>query len=271
MAATKRLDVEPYHPAGMASCHYGPKDGLGGVTLSIPLGERVLDLAQLIGGSYAKNGKDVTMGSDTAFFLSSGSEASIAVAHGRTQFVITWRPLSTGPGDLAGQQQLTTLAEAVATTMPTDLALPQQDIGNDYLGEAVDDELRGVADIVGGSATMSRGSTNSDTLNCDYLGPVGIVKASATRDDDRFIDDQIGVLRKRPQDLVSPPIHDDVEVERVGLARFKADGYLRHCCSMRFEFRPVNESTDHSGVFSSAQREFIASFVEAARNWRDRS
>ena len=259
MRVTKRLDVSKFHPAGMASCHYGPKDDLGGVVLSVPIGGPVPEVADLIGGRRARNSQDVTVDSDNAFFVRSETESAIAVDHGSTQFVLTWTPLLGAPNEMVTQQQLVILARIVARKLPMNLVLPQQDIAPECA------DVQAIEHIVGGHVAMARGSANSDTLNCHYLGPTGILRASATREADRFVSDQIRILRSGSRNLVDPPVDDDAVLEVLSRSSMYIEGYLAGCCSLKFEHRAVNDAMDYSGEFSAAQRQFVTSFIAAAR------
>jgi hypothetical protein len=259
--ATRHLDDSSFHPAGMASCHYGTKDQLDAVQLSIPLGEPALDIARLVGGAYAKDGKDLVIGSDKAFLLSSAGEASIAVGHGQTQFVIDWHPLANAPADHISQQQLTALAGSVAVKLPTRLTLPQTDIDPVCAG------VNEAEQVVGGQAIMARGSANSDTLNCDYLGSDGVVQATAITEPARSIEGGIRVQRKSPQDIIEPPIADDAVISELSHSHLNLDGFIQQCCSLRIKYRSVNDAVDHNGAFDQAERRFVTSFVNVARAW----
>lgn len=262
--ATKRLDDSKFHKAGMASCYYGPKDDLGGVVLSVPIGGRVPEVAALVGGRRVRNGHDVTVDSDNAFFVYSESESVIAVDHGSTQFVLRWRPLLGAPTEVATQQQMVALARTVARKLPTDFVLPQHDIPPECAG------VQGTEHIVGGPVSMARGSADSDTLNCHYLGPTGIVRADATKEADQFVTDQIRIMRASSRNLVDPPVDDDAALSVLSSSSMYLEGYLAHCCSLEFEHRAINDALDYSGEFSSAQRQFVTSFIGAARNWSRR-
>lgn len=260
-AATKHLDDSSFYKAGMASCHFGPKDDLGGVSLRVPIGGPVLDVAELIGGSYARDGKDIVIGSDKAFILRSGREAAIAVAHGATQFVLRWTPLMNAVTDEVPEQQLIALAKSVIGKISGNLNLPAQDIAL-QCGRARDAEA-----VVGATIVMARGSANHETLNCDYLGPAGIVRGRAVREADGFIDHRIAALEKNPRDVIDPPVAQDAALTQIDLHHFNVEGYLRRCCTLKFDYRTVNETTDHSGGFDAGQRQFVTSFIEAARSW----
>lgn len=265
MWVTKRLDDSKFHTAGMASCHYGPKDDLGGVALSVPIGGPVAEVADLIGGSRARV-QEVAVDSERAFFLRSESEAvsAIAVDHGSTQFVVTWTPLLGAPNEMATQQQVIALAKTVANQLPTDFVLPQQDIAAECAG------VQAAEQIVGGQVLMARGSADGDTLHCDYLGRTGILRASATREADRFVDDQLRILRGSPQHLIDPPVDDNVALMVLSGSSMYLEGYLTGCCSLRFEHRAINDTLDYSGEFTAAQRQLVTTFVAAARNWSRR-
>ncbi|MDP7705773.1 hypothetical protein [Mycobacterium sp. TY815] len=262
--ATKRLDTSTFHAAGMASCHYGPKDDLGGVVLSVPIGGPVSDVADLIGGRRVRNSQDVTVDSDKAFFVRAETESAIAVDHGSTQFVLTWTPLLGAPNEMVTQQQLVILARIVANKLPTDFAAPQQDIAPECAGVRVADHL------VGGKVKMARGTADHDMLNCHYLGPTGILRASATREADHFVDDQIRILRTGSHNLVDPPVTDDTALVTLSATSMYIEGYLTDCCSLNFEHRAVNDAMDYSSEFDSAQRDFVTTFVAAARDWSHR-
>ncbi len=264
MWVTKRLDDSKFHKAGMASCHYGPKDDLGGVVLSVPIGGPVPEVADLIGGRRTRNSQDVTVDSDKAFFVRSETESAIAVDHGSTPFVLTWTPLLGAPNEMATQQQVVILARTVAKKLPTDFVLPQQDIAPECAG------VRAADQIVGGRVTMARGSANDDMLNCDYLGPTGIVRASATRAAERFVDDQIRILRSGSRNLIDPPVDDDTALSVLSSSSMYIEGYLSGCCSLNFDHRAVNDAMDYSSEFTAAQRQFVTTFIAAARNWSRR-
>ncbi len=264
MWETKRLDDSKFHKAGMASCHYAPKDDLGGVVLSVPIGGPVPEVAVLVGGRRARNSQDVTVDSDNAFFVRSESESAIAVDHGSTQFVLTWTPLLGAPNEMATQQQVIILARTVAAKLPTEFVLPQQDIAPDCV------DAQTIEHIVGGQVAMARGSANKDTLNCHYLGPTGILRATATREADRFVNDKIRILRGSPRNLVDPPVDDDAALSVLSRSSMYLEGYLAGCCSLKFEHRAVNDATDYSSEFDAAQRRFVTSFIAAARNWSRR-
>lgn len=264
LLVTKRLDTSKLHPAGMASCHYSPKDDLGGVVLSVPIGGPVPEVANLIGGRRARNSQDVTVDSDKAFFVRGETESEIAVEHGSMQFVMTWTPLLGAPNEMATQQQLVNLARLVASKLPTDFVPPQQDIAPECAGVRVADHL------VGGKVVMARGSVNNDTLNCHYLGPTGILRAGATRESDRFVDDQIRILRGGSRNLVEPPVGDDAELMALSATSMYLEGYLTDCCTLQFEHRAVNDAMDYSSEFDAAQREFVTGFITASRDWARR-
>lgn len=264
LLATQRLDASKLHPAGMASCHYSPRDDLGGVVLGVPIGGPVAEVANLIGGRRARNSQDVTVDSDKAFFVRGETESAIAVDHGSTQFVLTWTPLLGAPNEMATQQELVILARTVAKKLPTDFVPPQQDIASECAG------VRVAEHIVGGKVAMARGSANSDTLNCHYLGPTGILSASAVREADHFVDDQIRILRSGSRNLVDPPVADDTALMALSATSMYIEGYLTDCCTLQFEHRAVNDTLDYSAEFDSAQREFVSSFISAARDWSRR-
>ena len=248
----------------MASCHYGPKDDLGGVVLSVPIGGRVPEVANLIGGRRARNSQDVTVDSDKAFFVRSQSESAIAVDHGSTQFVLNWTPLLGAANEMVTQQQLILLARIVANKVPTNPLMPQRDLAPECAGVQVDEQ------IVGGQVAMARGSANPDTLNCHYLGPTGLLRASATREADRYVENQFRILRSSPGNLVGPPVDDNAALMVLSRSSMYLEGYLTDCCSLKFEHRAVNDTMDYSGEFTAAQRRFVVSFISAARNWSRR-
>lgn len=264
MLVTKHLDASKLHPAGMASCHYGPKDDLGGVVLSVPIGGPVPEVANLIGGRRARNSQDVNVDSDKAFFVRGETESAIAVDHGATQFALTWTPLLGAPNEMVTQQQLVILARLVANKLPTDFVPPQQDVARECDGVRVADHL------VGGKVKMARGTADHDMLNCDYLGPTGILRASAAREATRFVDDQIRILRSGSRNLIDPPVTDDAALMALSATSMYIEGYLTDCCSLEFEHRAVNDAMDYSSEFDSAQREFVTGFIAAARNWSQR-
>lgn len=264
LQVTKRLDVSKLHPAGMAACHYAPKDDLGGVVLSVPIGGPVPEVANLIGGRRARNSQDVAVDSDKAFFVRAETESAIAVDHGSMQFVLTWTPLLGAPNEMVTQQQLVLLARTVATKLPTDFVPPQQDIARECAG------VRVAEHIVGGKVVMARGSASSETLNCHYLGPTGILQASALREADRFVDDQIRIMRTSSRNLVDPPVAEDVTLMALSTSSMYIEGGLVDCCTLQFQHRAVNDTIDYSSEFDSAQREFVASFIAAARDWSHR-
>jgi hypothetical protein len=269
---TKRLDPSELHPAGMVSCHYstkdspkdGPMGGSGGVVLSVPIGGPVPDVANLIGGRRARNSQDVTVDSDKAFFVRGETESAIAVEHGSTQFVLTWTPLLGAPNEMATQQELVALARTVATKLPTDFVAPQADTASECGGVRVADH------IVGGKVKMARGTAGRETLNCDYLGPTGILRASATSEANTYVDDQIRILRSGSRNLVDPPVTEDAALMALSATSMYIEGYLTDCCSVEFEHRAVNEAMDYSSEFDAAQREFVTTFIAAARNWSRR-
>ncbi|AYE97498.1 hypothetical protein C0J29_24655 [Mycobacterium paragordonae] len=264
LLVTKQLDPSELHPAGMASCHYGPKDHLGGLVLSVPIGGPVPEVANLIGGRRARNSQDVTVDSDKAFFVRGETESAIAVDHGSTQFVLTWTPLLGAPNEMVTQQQLVILARIVAKKLPTDFVPPQQDIAPECTGVRVAEHL------VGGKVVMARGTVNNDTLNCNYLGPTGILRADAAREADHFVDDQIRILRSGSRNLIDPPVSDDTALMALSATSMYIQGYLTDCCTVQFEHRAVNDAMDYSSEFDSAQREFVSSFIAAARSWSHR-
>lgn len=261
MWATNRLDDSQFHAAGMASCHYGPKDDLGGVVLSIPIGAPSPNLATLVGDSRARNGHNVNVDSDSAYFIFSETGSTIAVAHGSTQFVLTWSPLLGAPNETATQQQLVNLARTVAAKLPTNFVLPQQDIAPECSG------VQAAESIVGGQVLMARGSANNDTMNCDYLGSTGILRATAIREASRFVNDQVRILRNSPQNLVDPPVVNDAALSVLNRNGMYLEGYLTDCCSLRFEYRAINDTMDYGSDFNAAQRQFVTTFIAAARNW----
>lgn len=264
MWVTKRLDTSKFHKAGMASCHYGPKDDPGGVTLSIPLGAPVPEIAALVGDSRARNGQQVTVGSDNAYFLVSKSESTIVVAHGSTQFVLSWTPLLGAAGERVTQPQLINLASTVANKMPANFSVPQQDIAPEC------GVVQAAEQIVGGQVLMARGSANADTLNCHYLGSTGILRASATREPGPFVSDRIRILRTSPQNLVDPPVADDTALMVLSRTGMYLQGYLTDCCAVEFDYRAINDTTDYCSEFDAAQRQFVTTFITAARNWSRR-
>ena len=260
---TKRLDDSKFHKAGMASCHYSPKDDLGGVVLGMPIGGPVPEVANLIGGRRARNSEDVIVDSDKAFFVRAETESAIAVDHGSTQFVLTWTPLLGAPNEMVTQQELVTMARTVATKLPTDFVVPQQDIAPECAG------VRAADQILGDHVEMARGTTNKDTLNCHYLGSTGILRARATRESDAFVNDQIRILRHGSRNLLDPPV-DDATLMVLSRSNMYIEGYLTGCCSLTFEHRAVNDALDYSGEFNAAQRDFVVSFIAAARDWSHR-
>ncbi|MBX9640354.1 MAG: hypothetical protein K2X97_11675 [Mycobacteriaceae bacterium] len=261
---TKRLDDSKFHKAGMASCHYSPKDNVGGVVLGMPIGGPVPEVANLIGGRRARNSQDVTVDSDKAFFVRSETESAIAVDHGSTQFVLTWTPLLGAPNEMATQQQLVMMAQTVASKLPTDFSLPQQDIAPQCAG------VRAADQILGDRVEMARGTANKDTLNCDYLGSTGILRAHAIRESDAFVNDQIRILRSGSRNLVDPPVDEDATLMALSRGNMYIEGYLSSCCSLTFEHRAVNDALDYTSEFTAAQREFVVSFIAAVRNWSHR-
>ncbi|MHA7648517.1 hypothetical protein ACX9NE_02335 [Mycobacterium sp. ML4] len=259
--ATKHLDYSKFHTAGTASCHYGPKDGLGGVALSVPIGGPVPDVAQLVGGVRAGNSQDLSVDSDKAFFVRSETDSAIAVDHGSTQFVLTWTPLLGAPNEMITQQQLVALARTVTSNLPTDFIVPQQDTAPACAPVQAGER------IVGGRVMMTRGSANDSTLNCDFLGPTGIVSASATREALRFVNDQVRILRSSPRTLIDPPVDDEAALSALSRNSMYIEGYLTGCCALEFTHRAINDAMDYSSEFDAAQRQFVTSFIAAVRDW----
>ena len=268
LTVTKHIEETTYLDSGMASCQYG-EDTLPAMTLAVHLGDPVLDVAELVGGQYDKDGTDLTIGSDKAFYRETpGSGGEIAVGHGDTQFVLSWRPLTgTGSGERStvSESDLVEAATTVASRLPTDLVLPQRDIASQC------DTVADVDAVIGG-VIMARGSADSNTLNCDYLGPDGVLTTTAIAKSNKDIERNIRLDEEvSPEDLVDPPVADDaVLLIRGRVGGIRLEGNLRECCSVKVRNteRESDTETDDTGTeLDDADRRVTTGFIEAARTW----
>jgi hypothetical protein len=270
LTVTKHIEETTYLDSGMASCQYG-EDTLPAMTLAVHLGDPVLDVAELVGGQYDKDGTDLTIGSDKAFYRETpGSGGEIAVGHGNTQFVLSWRPLSgsgSGQRSTVSESALIDAATTVASRLPTDLVLPQRDIASQC------DAVTEVEGVIGG-VIMARGSADAKTLNCDYLGPDGVLTTTAVAESDKNIERDIRLDQEAsPEDIVDPPVADDaVLLIRGRVGGLRLEGNLRECCSVdvRNSESQSDSDTDDAGSgtgLDGADRGVTTGFLDAARTW----
>ncbi|MUM18115.1 hypothetical protein FZI91_17090 [Mycobacterium sp. CBMA271] len=256
---SKRVDDDPFHAGGMASCHYGGPSALGGISLGIPLGKPVKDIAELVGGTYDATGADIRIDTDKAYVLLNGPTKAIAVQHGETQFVISWDSLMWAEKKTITKEQLIALATEVVKNLPRNYVTPPREIP----AECPDAATMAVV----GPVTNARGTAAKEALYCDYAGRDGIIQMSAVREDSDLIERRIEHLRGPSEsDVVAPPIAPDAALTAFGTTQLRSEGFLSKCCSIRITSH-VPGTTKRTGGLSPLERAATTNFIDAARRW----
>lgn len=268
LALTRRIEPGGFAVPGFASCQYGTWENIG-VVVQFPLGDLPTDVGDLIAADYTPGTVDVTLpNGDSGSYNSAATK--LAVQHGDVQFIVKWTSLDPFDGGTISQTTMSELAALVANRLPASFTL------TDYRPEECA-ALPGAAEIVGG-IKLAWGSADVDHLYCDYIGPDGILTATATQQEPEWVEDRIvGSRLSDRRGEVAPAIAEDAVVvangqtddgwsQRDGLY---IQGYLRLCCELSIEFHTLDDLPDEkrSREFDSTERDFVTGFVGAARGW----